>query len=58
MLKADEKVKRKLVPVKSWDTLNMNSVYLVKSVHEMEISLKSGEEKQPATFVSKMMTKT
>ena len=43
--KADEKVKRKLVPVKSWDTLNMNSVYLVKSVHEMEISLKSGEEK-------------
>ncbi len=45
MAQADEKVKRKLAPVQSWDMLNINNVYLVKSVHEMEIMLKSGEEK-------------
>ena len=42
--KTDEKVKRKLVPVKPWDTSNINSVYLLKSVHEMEISLTSGKK--------------
>ena len=43
--KADEKVKRKLVPVQPWDTLKINNVYLIKSVNEMEIKLKNEEKK-------------
>ncbi len=43
--KADEKVKRKLLPVQPWDRLKINNVYLIKSVNEMEIKLKNEEEK-------------
>ncbi len=40
--KADEKIKRKLLPIQSWDTLKINDVYLVKSVHEMPIDFMKG----------------
>ncbi len=48
--KADEKVKRKLVPVQPWDTLKINNVYLIKSVNEMEIKLKN-EEKKTGSYI-------
>jgi len=40
--KADEKTKRKLVPIQSWDMLKINDVYLVKSVHDMPIDFMKG----------------
>ena len=43
--KADEKTKRKLMPINSWDTLVEKEVYLINSVHEMEITLKNGAKK-------------
>ena len=43
--KADEKTKRKLMPIMSWDTLVEKEVYLINSVHEMEITLKNGAKK-------------
>ena len=43
--KADEKVKRKLIPIQVWDTLILKRVYAVKSLHEIKVTLKSKEMK-------------
>ena len=43
--KADEKIKRKLIPIQAWDALTLNKVYAVRSLHEIEVTLKSKEKK-------------
>ena len=45
VLKADEKIKRKLIPIQAWDALTLNKVYAVRSLHEIEVTLKSKEKK-------------